>query len=308
MMWKKTVYLLIALTAAYAYVMVNYPSDILKSVGYNSVLNMYGSYFASRIDYQVLYNPGLRKLDLALENPKIKAVAPHTDSNYPEEVQRFLSSGAQVIVECSGLDTWHSTDEGKPFLGKIRSQGYRVVIFDGGHHLSTLGLAPDIIIVPEFRGYTAHGYTRDGMKIETLRDILQASQSKIIMVAVPRWKLVKTEGSLAAVTSDIIRNLPINNNPQIPFEAKCKPRISKYNGKMYIYINEEYALNSSRLISNCQALGLEDVNMVYMAFDYNIISALQADNYINTIKPKLGKEVKRVNEPVKVSDLFLRLK
>ncbi len=240
-----------------------------------------------------------------MQQVKVYASLPQQEKSYRQVMEDFLQSDGQVLVECSALDSWHSSNEGSAYLPRLRAKAYRVVIFDGGHHLPTLGLAPDIIIVPVYKGYAVHGYMRDGMKIITLLELLRSSHSQAILVTVSRWRLVKTENSLTGITQQILSQMNFNESRPEPFQINCQPRMSKYNSHIFIYVNKDYAQNPDLLIKRCQQLGINEVKKVLVAFDYAAISPEQAEQYIKTLQKNLGRPVLRVNEPFKVLDLML---
>ncbi len=305
-MWKKTGLLIIIVLAFYGSLLVNNPSEGIKRAGYDSLLNLYADYRLHENDIKILYNPGLRKLDIDLQQVKVYAHLPQQKKNYHQVMADFLQSNRQVMVECSALDYWHSSDEGSAYLPQLRAKAYRVVIFDGGHHLPTLGLAPDILIVPVYKGYAVHGYMRDGMKVTRLLELLQSSHSQTILVTVSRWRLVKSENSLTGITQQILGQLDFSQAKPEDLRINCQPRISKYHSHIFIYVTKDYAQNPDLVIKRCRQLGLKEVKKVLVAFHYGGFSEAQADLYVKTLQSKLGRPVERVNEPLKVLDLVLR--
>lgn len=305
-MWRKTSLLLVIVLAFYGSLLVNNPSAAIKKAGYDSLLIRYADYRLHENDIKILYNPGLRKLDVDLQQAKIYASLPQQQKSNRQVLEDFLQSDGQVLVECSALDSWHSTNEGSGYLPRLRAKAFRVVIFDGGHHLPTLGLAPDIIIVPVYKGYAVHGYMRDGIKVNTLLELLRSSHSSTILVTVSRWRLVKTENSLTGITRQILSQINFCQSSHEPLQVNCQPRISKYHSHIFIYINKDYSANPDLVIKKCQQLGLGGVKKVLVAFDYGSISPEQADQYTKTLQKHLARPVLRVNEPFKVLDLVLR--
>lgn len=303
-MGKKTGLLLVIALVFYCLMSVNNPSEGIFRAGYDSLLSRYADYRMYENDIKILYNPGLRKLDIDLQKPQVYASLPHQGKSYRQVMEDFLQSDSQVLVECSALDSWHSSEEGSAYLQKLRDRAYRVVIFDGGHHLPTLGLVPDIIIVPVYKGYAVHGYMQDGIKINILQELLRSSNSPAILVTVSRWRLVKTDNSLTGITRQILDELNFSTTSPEPLQIKCKPRISKYNSHIFIYINREYAPNPDLVIKRCRQLGLDGVKKVLVAFDYGSISPQQAEIYTKNLQKNLARPVLRVNEPLKVLDLM----
>ncbi len=305
-MWKKTACLMVIILAFYGELLLNDPSERVKMAGYNGLLNFYADLRLQEDDIKIPYNPGLRKMDMNLKSAIIKASLPNQEISYGQQMDRFLQSDGQVLVECSGLDGWHSSAEGQAYLPRLRDKAYRVVIFDGGHHLPTLGLAPDVIIVPVYKGYAVHGYMQDGLKISRLLRLLRDSHSQAILVTVSRWRLVKTKASLTGITRQVLSKLSFSEAQPEALQIACKPRMSKYHSQLYIYVNQDYVQNPVQLLENCRRLGLGDIKKINLAFDYAWISPEDADAYVRDIQRKLGRNVERMNEDLKVTDLIYR--
>lgn len=303
-MKEKTAFLIVIIMGFYGFMLMHDPSEGIKMAGYNGLLKFYGDYQLQQDDTRILYNPGLRPLNIDLKQAVIKASLPNQTSSYYRQMENFLQSNGQVLVECSGLDSWHSSAEGIDCLPRLRAKAYRTVIFDGGHHLPTLGLWPDIIIVPEYKGYAVHGYMQDGIKVAKLVELLKASNSPSILVTVSRWRLVKTEASLTGITRQVLARLNIRTADAEPFKPQCRPRVSKYHDCIFVYINKDYAPSPAPVIKACRELGTEGVKKVYMAFDYGCINPDQAEKYSRNLQKKLGIKVQIVNEPLKTTDLM----
>lgn len=306
-MKKIIVTIILVLLGIYGLLLLNDPSEEIKKMGYNSLVNIYGKYQLRHDDTRILYNPGLREMDIDLKQARIRAILPHQKSSYAQQVEDFLGSDGQVLVECSGLDSWHSSPEGSQSLSRLRKQAYRAVIFDGGHHLPTLGLAPDLIIVPVYKGYATHGYMRDGIKVSKLQQLLEKSQSPTVLVTVSRWRLVKTESSLAGITGQVLSHLNFSPTRPEDITFATRLRISKYKSQMFIYVTKENIANPDELIKNCRQLGLKEIEKINVAFDYGCITTKEADTFAQTLQKKLSRPVERVNEPVKTSNLIWKL-
>ncbi|MEN6461694.1 MAG: hypothetical protein ABFC94_10035 [Syntrophomonas sp.] len=299
----KKLCLVIIFIAAYTYIMVNYPSDFIKSLGYNNLLDLYASQVSSRSDFNIIYNPGLRKCNIILGNIKTQSVIPGDYNNYGEEMQRFIIGDKQAIIECSGLDAWHTSKTGAKYLAQIRDKGYRVVVFDGGHHLPTLGLSPDLIIVPEMAGYAVHAYMLDGIKVDVIKQMAADIKSPSVIVTVPRWALVKSDASLNNMTRRVFKECYYRNDVNESFKPICTSGMSKNNGVVFAYINRQ-DINS--IMSNCRELGLKDVRKIYVAFNYNYFSEPGAEQFRESMQESLGLPVLRVNEPVKTFNVLFR--
>lgn len=295
--------LIIIFIGAYTYTMVNYPSDFIKSIGYNNLLDLYAAQVSSHSDFNIIYNPGLRKCNAVTKNIKTKSVIPGDYNNFRKDMQQFMAGDQQAIIECSGLDAWHTTREGVKYLHRIREKGYRVVVFDGGHHLPTLGLAPDLIIVPVMDGYAVHAYMLDGIKSDVIKQMAADIDSPSVIVTVPRWALVKNAASLNNITHRVLKECYYRNNANEPFNPICTTGMSKSSGVIFTYINHQ---SIKSILSNCRKLGLKNVRKIYIAFNYNFINEPEAEQFCNDLQQSLGLPVIRVNEPVKTFNVLFK--
>lgn len=300
-MWKK-IGLIIILAGAYTFIMMHYPTDLMKAAGYNQVLDAYATVVSRHCQIKIIHNPGLRKLNYASAPLPLKAVIPRQHNNYIQDLNQILERGGTVI-ECSGLDAWHTTDLGKSYLHKLRDKAYRVVIMDGGHHLPTLGLDPDIIIVPAAAGYAVHAAALDGLAWENIIKIAREADTQAVIAVVPRYALVKNEKSLSILTRRILDSCPYREERE-NFEPCCQPQISKKAGVIMAYVNRGYASDVRKLYQACRQLGLNDVVKIYLAFDYNVLNKAEAAEYARSLQKTANRPVIRVNEPVKTSNVM----
>ncbi len=302
-MWRKSLYLLLIITAFYTHLMINYPSDTLKSMGYNQALDWYAAQVSSRADCHILYNPGLRPLTFSDSKLKVGTLLPGNNSNYAGQLEQLLGRHCQVIVECSAADTWHTSQDGQVYLEKLRAQAYRAVVFDGGHHLPTLGMAPDIIIVPDIAGYAVHSYMLDGMKVAKIRELIKESGSNTMLVSVPRWALIKNEHALGLIVQKALAGASYQNK-SAAFRPAVRERMSKTRGMAFAWVNQESLDNSSHFINSLKSMGSLDLVKIYLAFDYNYISRDQAVFFAAKLRREFGVPVETVNQPVKVANVF----
>lgn len=298
---KKKIYLVIILVAFYTTVMINYPSPLIKSLGYEQGLNLYAYMFSTRSSYNFISNPSLRKLD----NPGkgVQAVTPEEGGNFASILDEHLAGGSSCIIECSELDTWHSSPAGLQYLKEMRPQTYRAIIFDGGHHLPSLGLSPDIIIIPRLAGYAVHSYTLDGVKIATIEKMAQECGIPSVIVTVPRMALVKNEIAMENITSRIL-NSCLRQEIKEDFKPMARHRISKYNDFFFAYIDHTYSKNPDLFSKRLEELGVKGVKKIYLAFDFKYSSKQEAGNYCEQLEEKLKLPVECVNQPVKVMNVF----
>lgn len=301
-MFRKKFYLFIILVSFYTAIMINYPSPWLKAIGYSQGLELYARLVSPRSSYQFIHNPGLRRIEQP-HQVKIGTVTPEAGDDFASILDKHLAAGSTCIVECSQLDTWHSSPTGIKYLQKIRPGTYRAVIFDGGHHLPSLGLAPDLIIIPALRGYAVHSFVLDGIKIAQIQKLAQECGSPSVIVTVPRMALVKNEVSMVNITGKILASCqPRNMNDE--FRPVAQPRMSKYNDIVFAYVDSNYARNPQLFINRVEELDTKGVNHVYLAFDFKYSSQQQADLYCAKLEQVLNLPVDCVNHPVKVASLF----
>ncbi len=302
-MLLKRLLLGVIIIAVYVNWLIYYPSDSIKKLGANQAIDFYAHLISPQAPVKLVHNPGLRDISIDNDSLNIKAVLPGTKPG-AATVDLFLASQAQVIIECSELDSWHTSESGRPYLHKIREQGYRVVIFDGGHHLPTLGLEPDLIIMPVMNGYVLHSYMLDGIKTEKVVDIIEEINAPIVAAQVSRWYLVKNEKSLIAITDKALKKAGPATRSDETLIPKSNNKMSKYNNTILAYIDKTYSQDINLFFKNLKQLGIAEVNKVYLAFDYRWISVDDADEYVNKLSELSKLKVEKVNEPVKVSNSF----
>jgi hypothetical protein len=281
--------------------MIEYPNDAVKAVGYSQGLDLYAREIASHAKVTVLYNPGLRALPQP--EPRITAVLPGKNQDFAHTIERLLKANFNTIVECSQMDSWHSSADGQVYLLKMRASCYRVVVFDGGHHLPTLGLAPDIIIIPELCGYAVHAEMTDGMPVRRVVELAREAGCPVMIVKVPRWGLVKNETSLAGLTSAILQN-NTRYRQQDDFKPQACTRMSKYGGSIFAFVNRDYIKDQVLLAHQIESLGLYEVKRIYLAFDYHYIGTEEADEICSNLRKRFKIKVERVNNPVKAANVL----
>lgn len=302
-MWKKTPYLFVIILAFYVSIMVNHPSEKLKRLGYNYFLDFYAELVSSRAPVDIIYDPGLRKLDCSLEKAVVRVFMPG-DADYEDSLNEILMDRPEVIVECSGADTWHTTERGRNFLTKLRARSYRAVVFDGGHHLPTLGLMPDIIIIPQLKGYAVHSYMLDGIEVDKIQALAEEVNSPSVIAAVPRWALVKNARSLDIITRKILVSSHYADMYPETFRPETRPRMSKYGGLIFAYVGKEYCRNIDLFLEQLNSLGTGGINKICLAFDYSFINQEEAGVFAAAVSEKLRLPVEKVNRPVKVFNVF----
>lgn len=303
-MWLKRILLTMIIAGVYVQIMVNNPAESMKSLGYTKMLGFY----AARINYsgniKLVQDPGLRKLSIAKEEISIYAVLPGDKNDFGQIADHLLEKEGFAVIQCSGMDCWHTSQEGRNYLPPIYTKGYRVVVFDGGHHLPTLGLKPDIILIPQISGYLAHSYMKDGMRVEKLLKIAREAGSTAVIAVIPRWALIKQEDALKNITREILARSGYRQESAGDGTIIADQRMSKFNNKIFIYVNDQYYKDPRLLIKRIIKLGVEDVEKIYLAFDYKNINKRQSWEFAESLNKGLSREIEIVNEPVNVFNVF----
>lgn len=208
----------------------------------------------------------------------------------------------KIVVESSGIDGWHTTSEGYAGLVRLRGSALRVVIFDGGHHLPTLGLSPDIIIVPSTAGFAAHSQTRDGVAVNKLVAILEREKLDCPVVSVPRWGLVKTEAAMNIIAVRALKEIPGGRRGQAAAGHIMGTSLSVWGDTAFWYISradrKHWQLSAFRLKKFA-------VTHIYAAFDYDKVRKDQIDDF-KQIMRRSGIEITVANEPVNVFGALIR--
>ncbi len=299
---------------------ISYKNPVLAET-----VNLYGTVVSSMVHLEVIH-PGTIRSDFVTEDDveqisagdwaglswrelpdyegepgtfAVVAVTPDA-SGYSQVIDDCLAKDVNMVVESSGMDAWHTTEDGLTGLKNLTSKALRVVIFDGGHHLPTLGLKPDLLIVPVTRGYVAHGHTRDAMKIEELLTILRREEIGCPVVAVPRWGLVKTPASMNRIAVKALTQIPLGE-PVPGYEGKILgSRCTVRKGAFFWFVSHIDSLNPEWLDS-----GGVEAKRIYIAFNYNSVNPNMARKFVTGLR-RSGLQVIIVNEPVDVMGVIFR--
>jgi hypothetical protein len=108
--YGKTV-ILLSLIVLYIIVAVNNPPPWFKAIGYNQVLDVYGKVAAEYAPLNWLSNPGLRT-QVADKAESAYALIPDNQQNHQKRIQSALETAPLALIECSAVDTWHTTEAG----------------------------------------------------------------------------------------------------------------------------------------------------------------------------------------------------
>ncbi|MBP1762154.1 MAG: hypothetical protein H6Q64_1696, partial [Firmicutes bacterium] len=94
----------------------NHTELVGHTATYQSLVQIYGRSQLFSQDSKILYSPGLRRLPVVANNAEIYANLPGMEKSYSRQMEDFMRSDAKMIVECSGLDGWHTSREGSACL------------------------------------------------------------------------------------------------------------------------------------------------------------------------------------------------
>ncbi|NLV16222.1 MAG: hypothetical protein GXY50_03280 [Syntrophomonadaceae bacterium] len=222
----------------------------------------------------------------------VVAVTPDAE-NYDQLINKCVEQRARLVVESSGIDAWHTTSAGYKGLKQLTEQALRAVVFDGGHHLPTLGLTPDLIIVPVTQGYAAHAYMRDAVKVEKLLALMEQEHIDCPVAAVSRWGLVKTPSSMNQIAMEALRQLPPASIAIDQKGAVLAPRLTMRGKAAFMYesVADEKSLQMVR-----KKLVEHGAERLYIAFNYSLVTDEDADGFIKGLE-HYGLQVMLMNEP-----------
>lgn len=296
----------ILLTIIILYIMIaaNNPPQWFKAFGYNQVLDAYGWVAANHAPLNWIRNPGLRP-EVADQANSAYALIPHDNTNHQHRIESALKDNPSALIECSAIDSWHTTTAGQQALSKIRDHTYRVVVFDGGHHLPTLGLEPDILLIPVLKNAAVHSYMRDGMSVQVLQQLLEKTDSPSVAVTVSRWLVVKRPGNLETITERIVKESGYRSGSEDHgFRPCASSGMSWYNGYIMAYVSGSSLEDPGDYANRIRELN-QDIKEVFIAFNYNEVDPNETMEWADQLGMHLGTAVTVVNRPVKVSDLLL---
>lgn len=294
--------MILIIVAAYTALLVQDGSGAMKALGYEQLMDLYAKAVSSRSPVHIVYDPGIRELPVTTRQV-VEVVLPGTSRDFARQLDGIMEKRPAAVVECSALDGWHCTREGQTALFELRQNAYRVVVFDGGHHLPTLGLAPDLIIIPSAHGYAVHSYMVDAIKVNDVVRLVKESHCPVAVVAVPRWMLIKNEKALAGVTTRALQQLSTRAETAPPCYPRANVRMSRYNNTVFAYINREYLNRPELFWSRLEELG-PGIDKVYLAFDYEAAGVMAASDFTQQAARHLKVRVERVNYPLNAFNVF----
>lgn len=121
--------------------------------------------------------------------------------------------GARIMIDASTADISRTDFRARQLYQLTRKLGIvRVVIFDGGHHLPSLALQPEIVIAPVLADskntlFVIHGQTLDPVRVSDLTKIIKKLHSLTLLTIMPRLSTpVKTKSPMGAIARQAIIN------------------------------------------------------------------------------------------------------
>lgn len=125
-----------------------------------------------------------------------------------------INRGARVIVDTTRADLARAFLPARSQTLNLRAHGaIRVVVWDGAHHLPSLTLRPDILILPLLKGsrghqWVCHGRMQDAVPLEDLRALLRSIGWQGWVVGVSRLTtLAKADQSLDHLVAGVLRTV-----------------------------------------------------------------------------------------------------
>ncbi len=140
-----------------------------------------------------------------------------------------------AIVEATASDIARANPWGLKETGRLRGAGViRCVIFDGGHHIGTLPLKPDILLIPTiyYKGKpsASHWYTRDTVPLHKLEDALKSEAINSVIARFPRDGLpVKNPNGMAGLVRQSLIDIVKKNAHDKASVTFRRPPISSTN-------------------------------------------------------------------------------
>lgn len=117
----------------------------------------------------------------------------------------------KVIVDCSYADRLRRMPEGFNSILLCKQYGIRrIVVFDGGHHLASLALNPDFILLPlttvgNHMKYVNHAFMRDAIPLNNVSEIVNYLELDTVMMHTSRIRTIaKTKGSMGELARQLL--------------------------------------------------------------------------------------------------------
>lgn len=134
-----------------------------------------------------------RELLVVLNTPAVFRSGP--DGPRVLDVTRAaVALGARLMVDCTDADLARLTAPGWESLLLAKRAGlWRLVVFDGAHHLPGLAADPELLLLPLLSAggvsLIVHGYVRDALSLAGLRQVMRSAGRSPVLLTLPRVSL-----------------------------------------------------------------------------------------------------------------------
>jgi len=140
-----------------------------------------------------------------------------------ESVDNLAIQGKiDAVVEATASDLARSNNWGREGARRLHKAGViRCVIFDGGHHVGSLPLGPNILLAPvSYHGgklYASHWFTRDAVPMHELTNALKDGGVNSVVAHFPRSGIpVKNKEGMAGLAAQAILKAAESNQGDTP--------------------------------------------------------------------------------------------
>lgn len=167
-----------------------------------------------------------------------------------------LSGKIDAIVESSASDLARANDWGLRQAKLLNKAGViRCVLFDGGHHVETLPLAPGVLLVPvtNYKGqaYASHWFTRDSVSLSKLQDLLKREQIGSAIAQFPRNGVpVKNSPGMALLAAQAISKLAKTHSNAGP--VKQAKTATRHNSPAFISLTIKGAQKEGSILQKIE--------------------------------------------------------
>lgn len=168
-----------------------------------------------------------------------------------DETAHEMARGSGVVVDTTRSDLGRLTEPAFAQAAEMKGAGIvRMVIWDGAHHLPSLRLRPDVVVLPVMadrsaRLWVCHGTMRDAVPLDVLLELFDRIGSKGWVVAVPRLStLAKADRSLAFLAHRVLLSIE-RADPLRPGSGAVSSTVADGDGT--IYGSGEWVLTASRV-------------------------------------------------------------
>lgn len=138
---------------------------------------------------------------------------------------------ARLMVDCTDADLARLTPPGRQSVTLARRAGiWRLVVFDGAHHVPPLATRPELLLVPILRAggwpLVVHGYVRDALPLPQLLTVLRALGSDPAVFTLPRLSLPLKEAWPLRLVAERVLYRVATAPPRRPWPPRPGPHPS----------------------------------------------------------------------------------